>query len=293
MSTFFVFFPQPKGIGSKRPTNTMKYLTLLLAFVCSVSVAATNDGEKDIHAKDYRWMQFNLMYAINELPYRGDGHNSHDYLEMEFGGRSGVVDLYGYLDIFNLTNTKDSDKYGSPRQFLKFAPRFSLNDLTGLDLSYGPIKEVYISTLTNANGGNAANKGDDTYESNIGFGVDLDIPGLDRSSLNLMKRYVFTNHKWNGYQLTGNWAKSLHTFDNGFTLNYGGYFDYIFGARDDNSAVNVSSGGDFYNGLFLGKGHWQIGYGLKAFKTVYGLKNGGLAGRSTGLGHYFSITYKM
>ncbi|MFM2482344.1 outer membrane protein OmpK [Celerinatantimonas sp. YJH-8] len=259
----------------------------------SFAAESTPSEKKDIHAKDYRWMQFNLMYAVNELPYRGDGHNTHDYLEMEFGGRSGVVDLYGYLDIFNLRNSKDSDKYGSPRQFLKFAPRFSLNDLTGKDLSFGPVKEVYIATLTNANGGNAADKGTDTYETQVGFGVDLTVPGLDRSSLNLYKRYVWTDHEWNGYQVSGNWGKSLYTFDNGMTLQYGGYLDYLFSAKHGNSAVNVSNGGDLYNGLFLVKDHWSIGYGLKLFKTIYGLKNGGLAGRSTGAGHYFSITYKM
>ena len=46
------------------------------------------------------------MGAIDELP----GESTHDYLEMEFGGRSGIFDLYGYVDVFNLTSDPGSDK---------------------------------------------------------------------------------------------------------------------------------------------------------------------------------------
>jgi len=75
------------------------------------------------------------MHTINEKP----GNTDHTYLEMEFGGRSGMFDLYGYVDVFNLNDDDSSDKAGNDRLFAKFAPRLSLDALTGSDLSFGPV----------------------------------------------------------------------------------------------------------------------------------------------------------
>ncbi|WP_413766736.1 outer membrane protein OmpK, partial [Vibrio vulnificus] len=80
--------------------------------------------------------------AFNE---KGAGaESSHDYLEMEFGGRSGIFDLYGYVDVFDLSNDPGSDKDGAEKIFMKFAPRMSLDAVTGKDLSFGPVQELYV-----------------------------------------------------------------------------------------------------------------------------------------------------
>lgn len=88
------------------------------------------DYSDDIHKNDYKWLQFNLMYALEELPRASDARSGHDYLEMEFGGRSGIFDLYGYIDVFDLTNHDASDKFERPKIFMKFAPRLSLDAMT-------------------------------------------------------------------------------------------------------------------------------------------------------------------
>ncbi|TOM51690.1 hypothetical protein CGH79_05465, partial [Vibrio parahaemolyticus] len=108
-------------------------LALSLLAATSAPVLAADYSDGDIHKNDYKWMQFNLMGAFDELP----GESSHDYLEMEFGGRSGIFDLYGYVDVFNLASDKGSDKVGDPKIFMKFAPRMSIDGLTGKDLSFG------------------------------------------------------------------------------------------------------------------------------------------------------------
>ncbi|WP_462053467.1 outer membrane protein OmpK, partial [Vibrio cholerae] len=118
-------------------------LALSLLAATSAPVLAADYSDGDIHKNDYKWMQFNLMGAFDELP----GKSSHDYLEMEFGGRSGIFDLYGYVDVFNLTSDKGSDKNGKEKIFMKFAPRMSLDALTGKDLSFGPVQELYVATL--------------------------------------------------------------------------------------------------------------------------------------------------
>lgn len=58
-------------------------LALSLLAATSAPVLAADYSDGDIHKNDYKWMQFNLMGAFNELPGFPDGSN-HDYLEMEF-----------------------------------------------------------------------------------------------------------------------------------------------------------------------------------------------------------------
>lgn len=87
-------------------------LTLGLLAAVSAPVMAADYSDGDIHKNDYKWMQFNLMGAFNE---KGVTESTHDYLEMEFGGRSGIFDLYGYVDVFNLTSDPGSDKNGQEK----------------------------------------------------------------------------------------------------------------------------------------------------------------------------------
>ncbi len=141
-----------------------KSLVALSVLAATALPAAVNaaDYSDDIHKNDYSWSQFNLMYAFDELP----GESSHDYLEMEFGGRSGIFDLYGYVDVFNLTSDPDSDKAGKEKIFMKFAPRMSLDAVTGKDLSFGPVQELYLATLMEWGGGNS---GVNTQKIGLGF----------------------------------------------------------------------------------------------------------------------------
>ena len=123
----------------------MRKSLLALGVVAAMSAPAmaADYSDGDIHKNDYKWLQFNLMGAINEKP----GNSTHDYLEMEFGGRSGIFDLYGYVDVFNLTTDSGSDKAeANSKIFMKFAPRMSLDAVTGKDLSFGPVKDCLLYT---------------------------------------------------------------------------------------------------------------------------------------------------
>ena len=277
-------------------------LSSSLALMATGSNAA--DYSDDIHKNDYKWMQFNLMYGLKELPRLKDAeHDGHDYLEMEFGGRSGVMSLYGYFDVFNLTNSNDSDKKGASKMFMKLAPRFSLDGMTGKDLSFGPVKEVYFSTLFNVGGGSS-----DVNESNWGIGVDIDIPWLGTSGLNLMGTYNINDKEWDGFQLTGNWFKPFYFFENKSFLSYQGYFDYRFGADKayrNGYQTKTETGFDWFNGIYWHSERFAAGYGLKYFHDVYTVKDGqpifddkgkripGAELQSTGFAHYFSVTYKL
>ncbi|EDQ01304.1 nucleoside-specific channel-forming Tsx family protein, partial [Shewanella benthica] len=241
------------------------------------------------------WMQFNYMYAVDELP----GGSNHDYMEMEFGGRAGVVDLYGYVDVFNPSERTDSDKSGSPKMFMKFAPRFSIDAITGMDLSVGPIQEVYLTTLFNWGGGDInlyAPGAGDVNNASIGIGADVMVPWFGKVSMNLYKYYEIQAKDWNGYQFSMNWFKPFINFDNGSFISYQGYLDYQFASDDDYAAeqnkTQASSGGVMFNGIYWHSDNYAVGYGIKAFSDVYLIKDTD-GFQSTGFAHYFSATYKF
>jgi nucleoside-specific channel-forming protein len=271
--------------------KNVKMLALAGATVAAISCNAFAADRSDIHGTDYNWMQFNYMYAFDELP----GENSHDYLEMEFGGRAGIVDLYGYLDIFNPSERPDSEKSGSPKMFMKFNPRFSIDAMTGMDLSAGPIQELYITTLFNWGGGDAnlyAPGAGDVNNASIGIGADVMVPWFGKVSMNLYKYYEIQAKSWNGYQFSMNWFKPFINFDNGSFISYQGYLDYQFASDDDFSSIQASAGGVMFNGLYWHSENFSLGYGLKSFKDVYLIKDSS-GFKSTGFSHYIAATYKF
>ncbi|QIL84974.1 hypothetical protein G7083_02990 [Vibrio sp. HDW18] len=252
-------------------------LTLSLLAATSAPVIAADYTDGDIHKNDYKWMQFNLMGAFDELP----GKSSHDYMEMEFGGRSGIFDLYGYVDVFNLTSDKGSDKDGGEKIFMKFAPRMSLDGLTGKDLSFGPVQELYVATLMEW-GGNA-----EVNTQKIGLGSDVMVPWLGKVAVNLYGTYDSNQKDWNGFQVSTNWFKPVYFFENGSFVSYQGYIDYQFGMDSD-----ASNGGAMFNGLYWHSDRFAVGYGLKGYKDIYGIKDSS-GFKSTGFGHYLAVTYKF
>ncbi|CAM3307650.1 nucleoside-specific channel-forming Tsx family protein [Shewanella violacea] len=281
--------------------KNVKTLALATALAATAAMSAPTfaaDRGEDIRSGDYSWMQFNAMYAVNELPRSDADDGGHDYLEMEFGGRAGFVDLYGYVDVFNLATGDSGDKAtgaGKSKMFMKFAPRFSIDAITGWDLSAGPIQEVYFSTLFNWGGGII---GEDVNASFWGIGADVMVPWLGKTGMNLYAHYDMNGKEWNGYQFSMNWFKPFYNFDNGSFVSFQGYVDYQFGADDDygNEFVPMTSnGGAAYFGVHWHSDNYALGYGLKAYQDVYLLEdNGGIVGlETTGFAHYFTATYKF
>lgn len=282
--------------------KNVKTLALAATAVAAISGNAFAADRTDLHGTDYKWMQFNAMYSIGEKPDNQATGDQHNYLEMEFGGRSGIFDLYGYVDVFNLANqtTEHGDKnpqedpnLRTSKLFMKFAPRVSIDALTGKDLSFGPIQEVYFSTLFNWDGMN----GNGVNSTFWGVGADVNVPWLGKTGMNLYGFYDMNAKEWNGYQFSANWFKPFYFFDNKSFLSFQGYIDYQFGADEDKTAFvpKTSNGGNIFFGLYWHSDRYALGYGLKGFKDVYLLEDGAgaLALESTGWSHYLSATYKF
>ncbi|MCG6507775.1 hypothetical protein K6U15_13615, partial [Vibrio parahaemolyticus] len=47
-----------------------------------------------------------------------------------------------------------------------------------------------------------------------------------------------------------------------------------------------------FNGIYWHSDRFAVGYGLKGYKDVYGIKDSDSL-KSTGFGHYVSVTYKF
>ena len=262
-------------------------LSLSLLTLSSASAFAADYSDGDIHKNDFKWAQMNLMYAVDELP----GGSSHDYVEFEFGGRSGIFDVYGYLDVFNVTTDPDSDKADAKsKMFLKFQPRMSLDAVTGLDLSFGPVQEVYIASEITSDGASSAADSYAVNQQKIGLGSDVMVPWLGKVGLNLFATYDSSKKDWNGYQISTNWFKPVYFFANETFIAYQGYIDYQFGLEGKYSTA--SSGGAMFNGIYWHSPRYSVGYGLKLYSDVYGIKDSD-SFESSGVSHYFAATYKF
>lgn len=271
---------------------------MTLSILVSLTTFGVNAKQysNDIHKDDYKWAQFDVIHTIDQKPHVANKGYSDTYFEMEFGGRSGLFDLYGYVDVFDITNSSSSDKHDGQNIFMKFAPRLSLDALTGKDLSFGPVEELYIANITNV--------GASQLETFIGLGSDVQMPLFGKVGMNLYARYSVENFgnedegSFNGYQFSMNWFKPFYFFDNGSFISYQGYLDYMFAADDYKDQPSMStSGGTTFHGIYWHSERYAVGYGLKYFQDVYGIKDGGMGfageNESTGFGHYFTVAYKF
>lgn len=278
-------------------------LAALLAAVSTTAMAADyTDG--DIHKNDYKWFQFNVMRSQgNKIPF---GNQDDNYLEMEFGGRSGIVDLYGYVDLFDFDDNSGSDRNTpfNDNFFIKVNPRFSLDAMTKKDLSVGPFQEWYVSTLLEA--GDSA-----LWTHFIGIGTDVQVPWFGKMGLNVYARHIKEDYgseregDWDGFRVSTNWFKPFYFLDNGSFIAYQGYVDYDFGMETDykegsgNKAEGRSSHSlQWFNGIYWHSDRYSVGYGLKIYDDFTGVKDGENFGgyenqETSGVGHYFAVTYKF
>lgn len=269
----------------------LQHLVLLVLISTASHVQAQELEVSDFHAQDFKWMQFNLMRSVdNKIPF---GLQDDTYLEMEFGGRSGALDLYGFLDIFDIFDDADSDFHNADNFFLKFQPRFSINVMSGKDLKWGPVQEWYIATLFYI-----GDRG--LFTEFIGLGTDVEVPWFGKMGANLFARYVRENfgaaneQSWDGYLLSLNWFAPFYTFQNKSYLAYQGYFDHIFGATEISDGVDrAESSLGWFNGLYWHNQRYAVAYGLKIYQNMSLFQDGGIGGETSGAGHYLILTYKF
>jgi len=286
----------------------MKKLLLGLALLATGLVANAEDYSEDIRKNDGKFFNINLMHGQGQKNPFGGADNT--YLEMEFGGRSGVLDLYGYVDILNITGDTKNDTYNGDNFFAELKPRLSIDGMTGKDLSIGPIKEWYVAGYLKAGDNSSVCAADfpvgqgGLFHTGIGIGTDLELPWFGKTGLNLLAIHKSGDYgsnadgEWDGYSLQWNFFKPFYNFENGSFIAYQGYITYDFGmnkVHEDDGRSDYSF--QWFNGIYYHYESIAVGYGLKVFKNMAnhqdGYNYGGGIQDTTGVGHYFDVTYKF
>jgi nucleoside-specific channel-forming protein len=279
-------------------------ITLGLLLGCA-TLSYGEDYSQEPLKNDYKMMNIRVMSGFENNNY------IDTYLEMEFGGRHEFFDFYGYVDIMNILGDSESDFYNGDNFFTELTPRFSIDGMTGLDLSIGPIKEWYIATFLRAGDNSYLAIDNDTtvgigglFHTGIGIGTDIELPWFGKTALNLVALHKTEDYgstadgKWDGYSLMWSWLKPLHTFNNGNFIAYQGYITYDFGMNEiakEDGRSNYSL--QWYNGIYYHMKNIYLGYGIKYNNNFGNLEDGasyyGIENESTGVEHYFDITYKF
>ncbi|VGO16761.1 Nucleoside-specific channel-forming protein tsx [Pontiella desulfatans] len=111
----------------------------------------------------------------------------------------------------------DASYYG------EIAPRFSLNKMTGKDLSVAFIKDWLIATCYEY--GRGVNLDEYGHNMLVGAGVDLDVPGMDFVQLNAYQRFDLKGGNGESIQLTGVWKYSRPMGKTTFIFD--GFLDWV------------------------------------------------------------------
>ncbi len=231
---------------------------------------------------DFTWMQMNLYHAINVSNPYGSPFGDADtypftYFEIEGGGRTGILNLYFFVDVEHIFGIRDEEQNGgnsAGSYFMKINPRFSLSALIP---AMGPVKEVYLATQYKGYCG-----GDNYY---VGLGTDLAVPFFDMFSFNFYKMFQHvdmlndagdefeSSFEDAGFVAAINWYTNLYRFSEDFNVTYQGWSDFGFGNKwsEDMGVIfdeyeHVATEWQMFNGFF-----WN--YQKYSFSTSVKLHN--------------------
>jgi nucleoside-specific outer membrane channel protein Tsx len=222
---------------------------------------STQEAPNNFASELIQWQDFSLTYLYgSDFDVNADEQQTvtFEYVNsMSFGDMFFFIDYIDYLD----TDGDEDSYYG------EFSPRFSLDKMTDMDWSLGPITDVLIATTYEF--------GEEDAESILyGFGIDLDIPGFDYFHLNLYYRDS-QNHNSEGWQLTPCFGYTIPVGSSEIIID--GYIDYVFDAEDKGYEENLHINPQVkYN---LGKLLWDetqrlyVGIEYDYWTNKYGIKD--------------------
>ena len=273
----------------------MKKFCILCCLSMFLLVASFLQAEE---SSDYKFINMNLLYGLGmENPYLT---KNDQYFELEFGGKSGALRLYGYFDVLNVFQNKTSDMKGLDNFFTEIKPKIAIDELFGKKFFLGnsnvSLQNIFVTTELKA--------GDSSLMYYyLGLGTDI-VTKLGNFSISLNSVYKAEDYgsvaqnKFDGYMLDTSWFLKLKTFKNGAYLAYQGYLTYSFGGNKIEKAYGRTSDElQNFNGIYYHFNKIAIGYGLKIYYNMGFIKDsyvvGGVKQETTGLGHFFDLTYKF
>ncbi|RKQ97227.1 nucleoside-specific channel-forming protein [Kushneria sinocarnis] len=274
----------------------------------TASYEITSEEPQSAYLSD--WYNQNLTVIGSKNIRFGPQQIDDVYLEYEFFGRKGPLDLYGYIDLpkfFDIGNRADSGIFdnGSP-VFAEIKPRLSFNKLTGRDLGLGPISEWYLAFNWIFDWGHNTENRQNTLYAGLGTDIDTGTPvdvSFNFYGARQWENYGAENeHSWDGYRAQLEYSYPIADFDNGASLFYSGFTNYDFGSDlgdDDPTRTNeeiVATNAFVYSfthlrflavaRYFHNGGQWNDGSELN-------FGEGPFTVRSTGWGYYFGVGWQF
>ncbi|MEY8711505.1 nucleoside-specific channel-forming protein Tsx [Mangrovibacter phragmitis] len=264
--------------------------------------AADNSGE---YLSDWWHQSVNVVGSYHTR--FGPQLRNDTYLEYEAFAKKDFFDFYGYVDLprfFGGNSTSTGIwNHGSPL-FMEIEPRFSIDKLTGTDLSFGPFKEWYFANNYIYDMGRNKSGRQSTWYMGLGTDIDTGLPmGL---SLNIYAKYQWQNYlaanenEWDGYRFKVKYFVPITDLWGG-KLTYIGFTNFDWGSdlgdqpnRTSNSIASshiLALNYDHWHysvvaRYFHNGGQWEDGAGLNFGKGDFNVK-------STGWGYYLVVGYNF
>lgn len=284
-----------------------KTLTAGALIALSYSVPTLADSNKPEYLSDWWHQSVNVVGSYHTR--FGPQLNNTTYLEYEAFARKDWFDFYGYVDVPKFfggnTDSRGVWDKGSPL-FVEVEPRFSIDKLTGTDLSFGPFKEWYIANNIIYDQGRNSDSRQSTWY--MGLGTDIDT-GTDLSlSLNGYAKYQWQNYnagnenEWDGYRVKVKYFYPLGSLWGG-NVTYIGFTNFDFGSdlRNQDGRSRTSNSIASSHILALGYDHWHYSVVARYFHNggqwadgaELNFGKGPFEVKSTGWGYYLVVGYNF
>jgi len=170
------------------------------------------------------WSDFSISY-LNGNDYEL-GDNSREVITFEHASVHNWGDNFLFID-----RTKPDS--GDQDTYFELHPRLSLSYVTGSDLSFGPIKDIYLAGQWESKSSTKS-----TFDNYLtGIGLALKVPGFRFFKANLY--HVNNEKKDDDTQMTIAWAAPFKLGDAEFL--YDGFVDWASAESDHASELNFTS----------------------------------------------------
>lgn len=232
---------------------------------------------------NYNFVSMSLFQGNNAAEAYGDSVDDR-YLEIEGFHRYYLLDMYWFVDFFDVFDSGSSDMHGKdPNLYGEINPRLSLDGLFGRDLAFWKFSEWFLSYQYDFDD---SSYGGGLKRHQVGIGNNFHIEGFDYIRMNLLARYhkdAYNSNiegKWDGYLFNVAYGRRIYTFENGWSLYFNGWVDYVFAAKESEKKRDWSGnsiGSDhslqWFNQLKLQIKNFGVSYSYKINENFTEVKN--------------------
>ncbi|WP_038346343.1 outer membrane protein OmpK [Acinetobacter sp. A47] len=202
------------------------------------------------------WQDFSLTGLYGENYEVVD--EKQTTLTIEYAAKVKYADVFFFMD--RMRGNEDHKV-----TYFELSPRFSLGEISGHKLAFGPVKDVLISTTWESNNDDFSSFDNFLY----GVGFDLAVPYFQYANVNFYR--ANNENTSDDYQMTIAYALPFKVSNEDFLVD--GFLDWSTGEKDHASELNWTTQYKWNVGkhispdtrLYLGVEHsvWNNKFGMK------------------------------